>query len=57
MANNWVPAYLWLLGAKYALREDQIDDIDQQNTGVDQDIGCDGKSNIVLPGRPDNAQD
>lgn len=56
-ADAGMPANGWLLGAEDALGKDQVDDVDDEDAGVDKDIGGDGDAHILLVRSPYDAQD
>lgn len=52
-----VPAERGLLRAQDALREQEVDDVEEQHAGVDEDVGGEGEAYVGLPVGPDDAQD
>lgn len=48
-----MPADVRLLAAENTLSEDEVDDVYQENPGIDEDIGGNGESDIALSIGPD----
>ncbi len=56
-ARDRVPTDPRLFGTEYTLGEDQVDDVDQQNTGIDKNVCSDSNADVMLAVGPDDAQD
>lgn len=53
---DWIPSDVRLLRSEDSLRKNEVDDVDDQDAGVDEDSGRDCKTDVVVSVRPHDAQ-
>ena len=54
--SQWpVPPDLWSPCSKYPLSEEDVDDVDEQDAGVDENVGSDGHGDVLRFTSPDDA--
>ena len=55
-SQDWVPTDVRLFCSENSLGEDQVENVDYQDSGIDEDVCCDCKSDVVLSGCPCNTE-